>query len=593
VCRYRYSFSLFFALAFLSLSVKSYAVIVQAPSCSSYGVNANYVCSSMASLSRGTVCSKVSGSSVTYFTAYEWDSGSGSLFSQAPIGPVPWDRAANCGGSPLWGIAVSDPVSHVCDITTAQNYVDAANFEAGPPITSGPFRKPAGGTGIRVNIGYQVQNFCLNGCQATRLTTQDVTEDEYNYAITQNEQLYVQNSDCGGPNNIPAPPDTTQIESYYLPPTADRTTPPDRPPVTPPPTYPPNAPPPPDSPPPPPPDAPPPDAPPPDLPCLGCDPTPPPAPPPTPPPPPIPPFEEGPPPPCVGMACYPPPPPTPPAPPVPNVPGGPPADPPADGCPSGTTFGSKEGVNGCYGEPDGGGRCSEGQYYGEVNGKEGCYGAQACKTGQVWGSIGDSDAKCYDLGSCYVKNNCNEECDPNTETCDSASGQYSKDCLATPACGEADAVECAILRQNWVTSCNAVQKVSGVDDCNATFKCENDPVQCAIAKMHRDNNCALRPSIVFSEMETEFGNRGMSAGTEYSESELFQDKDLTASIGQFMDGPTASGSCPASMDVGFLGASIAIPFDLICQFGLFVRGLLILSASITGLMMLFRTLTGG
>ncbi|WP_269618475.1 hypothetical protein [Zhongshania sp. BJYM1] len=479
----------------------------------------------------------------------------------------------------------------VCDIATAQSAVDAANAESGGPETFGPFAKPASGTGLHVSVGYQTENYCLNGCQATRLTTQDVSEDAYSYAISLSESLYVQNASCGGSSGIPPYQNQQSINDYYIPPTAVRDVPPIRDPNSPPPNYPPTAPPPPDQPPPPPIDDDPPPPPPPQE-CLGAGCEPPPVEPPTGPPPEVPPFQEiitepwA----CQFIDCHPPPKATPPDTAVPtSESGGLPEPEPSGGCPSGTSWGSKNGVNGCYGQPSNGGQCGQGQYWGEVDGKEGCYGATVCKDGQVYGSIGDSDPKCYDLGSCYVKGDCNQECDPETETCDSLKGQFSKDCKVTPECGDADAIECAILRQSWVTSCDAVKTAGDISDCNTQFKCENDPVQCAIAKMHRDNICALTQEKVTSDMETAFQNLGFSKVEDFTDDDIFTERDGNAIVGDFLNADSRSGSCPPDLVIPIMGNQIAVPMTIICQYGGYVRVFILISASFLGLMMFYRS----
>lgn len=466
----------------------------------------------------------------------------------------------------------------VCDITTAQNFVDAANAESGPPVTYGPYAKPAAGTGLHINVGYQVDNYCQFGCQMTHLVTQDVTEDDYAYQVTESEALYVQDSPCDASH--PPPADNSSVTPYYIPPTAERTLPPLRDPSAPP-NYPPNAPPPPAEPPAPPPDAPPP----PDDPdpCINCDPVTPES-PPEGPPPDIPPFIPVDPPTCTGDSCYPPPPVTPPADPVPPENGGSPL--PSGGCPAGTSWGSKNGVNGCYGAPKG--QCSEGQYWGEVDGKEGCYGAKTCKEGEVYGSIGDAPAQCYELESCYVQGNCNKECDPETETCESNKGEFSKDCKVTPNCGDADAVECAILRQSWVTSCNAVQKASSITDCNQNFVCENDPVQCALAAMHRKNLCETNANQVYTDISNELENLGLSKVDDFTDDDIFEERDFAALTGNFLDGDTRAGSCPPDIQLNLFGNTITVSLSLLCIFGGYVRAFLLVSASIIGLRMFFN-----
>jgi len=583
VCRYRSSFLSLFALVFLSLFHN--IVVAHDQSFTSFNA-ARTACNDEA---RSLGCSSNFPHTRIYPSNLSCNDLGGSGYLYYGSGNTPVGNAVTggySGANECWGSSANTSVTHkfyynnACDINTAQNFVDAANSESGGPVVSGPFAKPAGGYGIHVNIGYQVDNYCQFGCKMTHLTTQDVTEDDYYYQVTTSESLHVQNLPCDEAQGNPPDADHSQIINYYVPPTAERTSPPPRDPPSAPPNYPPDAPPPPNAPPPPPPDAPPPPTPP-NEPCLSCDPVAPP--PPVGPPPLIPPFVIKPPPACFGPNCYPPAPPSPPGPPNPNG-----EPPPENGCPEGTTFGSKNGLNGCYGKPKGG--CSAGQFYGEVYGKEGCYGATECKDDQVWGSIGDTEPKCYDLGSCYVKGDCNQECDPETEDCDPLKGQYSKDCLVQPECGDGDAIECASLRQSWVTSCNAVQKVSGsISDCNSQFKCENDPVQCAIAQMHRDNLCGGDPVQVFDAVSTIFESHGFVKSDEFTDDDIFTERDAVAITGDFLDIDGRSGSCPPDIVLSLFGQSIVVSLSMLCTLGIYIRSFLLISASIIGLRMFYSS----
>jgi hypothetical protein len=472
----------------------------------------------------------------------------------------------------------------ICDIETAQNFVDAANAESGGPVVNGPFSKPAGGMGIHVSIGYQVDNYCQFGCQMSHLVTQDVTEDEYYYQVTNSEQLYVTNTPCDPNQGFPSLSDSEAVQEYYVPPYIEWTSPPERPPITPPPEYPPNAPPPPPEAPPPPPDVPPPPTPP----CIGnCEPAPPIVAPPAEPP--IPPF----------VIVSPPPnwPSVPPAPPVPPSDPLPPNSPeclgnfcdgpPDGGCPEGTTFGSVNNLNGCYGEPNG--QCPEGQYYGSVDGKNGCYGEQACPEGEVFGSVGDEEAKCFKEDSCYVKNKCNEECNPETETCDPLTGTLSTDCRVQPECGKADALECGILRQQWATMCRKGETFSGLPACGSEFKCENSPVECGMLEVHWLNKCALETDTFKNSLIEGFTSEGLTPVGEFTDDDIFVEHDGAAIIGDFLDADTRAGSCPPDLAIPIFTAVVVIPLTPLCDLAVYIRSLILLSASYFGLLIFYRS----
>tara|TARA_R110001592_G_scaffold340362_2_gene628487 strand:+ start:384 stop:2135 length:1752 start_codon:yes stop_codon:yes gene_type:complete len=472
----------------------------------------------------------------------------------------------------------------ICDYNTAKNFVDAANAESSGPVVLGPYAKPAGGYGLRISVGYQTDNYCQFGCQMTNLTTQDVSEDEYSYAVTTNETLHVQNRSCSTQNGPQPFANQSQVTDYYIAPSAEWDLPPVRDPVTPPPDYPPDAPPPPPESPPPPPELPPP----PEPPCLkNCTPV-------TPPkgeeaPPEIPPFEAKDPP--VEKLVIKPLPPVVAGPPLPS------GDPeckgsycsgePAGGCPAGTSFGAMNSVNGCYGEPSG--QCAEGQYYGSVDGKNGCYGSQACKSGEVFGSIGNEEAKCHALESCYVKGTCNEECNPETETCDPVTGGLSEDCRVQPECGKADAIECAILRQNWAGMCRKGSSVEGAADCSATLKCEGGPIECALLSVERERACQLEPDVLKSGMIQAFTDAGMAPVGEFTDEDIFITHDGGAMIGDFLDADSRAGSCPPDLTVPVFGKAVVISLSPLCALAVYIRALILLSASYFGLMIFYRS----
>ena len=259
MCRFRYSLSALYALVF-SLRFPKYCFLVlllcSADAFAGYRASPYQAYMNQCYATRAAACTAHVGQPI--------NTGDSSVVYASRLSSSGFQCEVNYEGSSTWHSRSFGTCDFICDFSTASSSAAAANSES-PDEIIGPLRKPAAGSGVYVGVGYQTENYCLNGCQATRLTAQDVTEDDYYYQVTLSEHIYVQNKSCNA-TTYPPPLNSQSIDQYYIPPTAERTDPPPRDDTPPPPDYPPNAPPPPDAPPPPPP--PPPDGPPPPPPPL-------------------------------------------------------------------------------------------------------------------------------------------------------------------------------------------------------------------------------------------------------------------------------------------------------------------------------------
>ena len=183
--------------------------------------------------------------------------------------------------------------------------------------------------------------------------------------------------------------------------------------------------------------------------------------------------------------------------------------------------------------------------------------------------------------------------DMTNEKESSASGGGS--CESAPVC-QGDAVQCAILQQQWLTRCSSEDEGKFEDNgCEVDPLCEGDPLLCAAVIYSWRDDCAIEKAKV--DAESYFENNS------YQEAE-----DIAASGGPFLDGgetdlgdivdgalsarSTVAASCPASetANLGPFG-QWEVSYQPFCDLADMIYWVVMLSAYLTGTFIIFRTVT--
>ena len=183
--------------------------------------------------------------------------------------------------------------------------------------------------------------------------------------------------------------------------------------------------------------------------------------------------------------------------------------------------------------------------------------------------------------------------DTTNEKESSASGGNS--CDAAPSCS-GDAIDCAILQQQWLTRCAQEEEGEFTDNgCAVDPQCEGDPLLCAALVYSWKDDCALEKAKQDAE--------GWFENNSYEEAE-----DLAARGGPFLDGgeidlsditdgvlssrSTVASACPApeSIDAGPFG-TYEFSYQPFCDLADMIYWVVMLSAYLTGTFIIFRTVT--
>ena len=173
-------------------------------------------------------------------------------------------------------------------------------------------------------------------------------------------------------------------------------------------------------------------------------------------------------------------------------------------------------------------------------------------------------------------------------------------CNAAPVC-DGDAIQCATLKQVWLSRCQSDEEISSINNCSGSFTCEGDAIQCARAKLENENYCSLQQYEDLTSQSV-FSDSGLSEIGDYSTGSAWSETGATESIDtevtSFVSDITSAGGnnsaqCPSPTEVslGSLGA-ISFSYEGICGLAELTRPLLILLATFFALRGLVQTLRG-
>lgn len=178
-----------------------------------------------------------------------------------------------------------------------------------------------------------------------------------------------------------------------------------------------------------------------------------------------------------------------------------------------------------------------------------------------------------------------------TEKEGSASGGAT--CDAPPSCN-GDAIQCAILKQQWLTRCDKNSSYTD-SDCLSQPQCQGDVLLCAGLINEWQNRCSLKRADY--DLEQEFKSRGFKTAEEIkADGGIFgqgTETDLESMAdGVFASRSTVAGSCPQpiSFDAGSFG-SYEISLQSFCTLAEQVYWLVLLSGYLVAAFTIFRAVT--
>lgn len=182
--------------------------------------------------------------------------------------------------------------------------------------------------------------------------------------------------------------------------------------------------------------------------------------------------------------------------------------------------------------------------------------------------------------------------DLSNEKESSASGGNS--CDAAPSCS-GDAIDCAILQQQWLTRCAEDDGKFTDNGCEVDPQCEGDPLLCAGLIYSQKDRCALEKAA--EDAEGWFQNNGYKTAEDYAaEGGIFGD-GVETDVGDIANGvfssrSTVSGSCPApiAFSVPNFG-TFEYSLEPFCLLSDEIYWLVLLSAYLTAAFIIFRAVT--
>lgn len=140
---------------------------------------------------------------------------------------------------------------------------------------------------------------------------------------------------------------------------------------------------------------------------------------------------------------------------------------------------------------------------------------------------------------------------------DNNSASGGSECDSPPVC-DGDAIQCAILQQQWDTRCHSDYEVSGSSDCSTDLSCSGDPIQCAILAQQRQQNCNLTGTITEADLDLD----SASATSELAET---VDLESTIDIESIFTDPGTSASCPSPTAINLTPGTFYFDYSPFCS----------------------------
>lgn len=172
-------------------------------------------------------------------------------------------------------------------------------------------------------------------------------------------------------------------------------------------------------------------------------------------------------------------------------------------------------------------------------------------------------------------------------------------CSSPPSC-DGDAVQCAILIQQFHDRCNTDKTATAPLDCSASFQCDGDAIQCAMLKIEHDEYCSIQQykditaDSVFQDADLSSVDN-LEAGSSWTDDNT---DEIDTEINSFVSDITSAGGdntaqCPDGTSVSFgqLG-DVEVSYTGICGLAEVTRPLLILLATFYSLYGLVQVLRG-
>lgn len=195
------------------------------------------------------------------------------------------------------------------------------------------------------------------------------------------------------------------------------------------------------------------------------------------------------------------------------------------------------------------------------NGSASGASASPCATGQVstGAQVNGGPGTCTTTTTQPQDEYCKEH--PTAEQCGNKS-QWGGDCTAGFTC-KGDAVVCAISQVQYKQYCEA-QQLAHAQIGKAFFG--NDPLGPADDAAAAAEMKALNPQ----DKTTGKGENDIDVGAKWQAAISDVSKKLTVFGG---------GSCPAGNTITFMGITVTVPYDIMCQFATVIRGFVTLAAA--------------
>lgn len=179
-------------------------------------------------------------------------------------------------------------------------------------------------------------------------------------------------------------------------------------------------------------------------------------------------------------------------------------------------------------------------------------------------------------------------------------GSPSNNCDSPPVCS-GDAIDCAILVEEWKNSCNAYELSTPATDCLEPPTCEGDPIECSIFLQDWDQYCSDQVSTLAmaTDADTEFTEQGFLDLDNLAPGELFDEiaeesdeKDIQSELGEFFSYTPTTGTCPPpeTANLGKFG-TVEFSYQLFCDLATYIYYVAILGAYFVGGNIVLRSFT--
>jgi len=177
-------------------------------------------------------------------------------------------------------------------------------------------------------------------------------------------------------------------------------------------------------------------------------------------------------------------------------------------------------------------------------------------------------------------------------------------CNAAPVC-DGDAIQCAILNQQYLDRCNDSYESSALDSCGS-FECKGDAIQCASLKFQNKQYCDIKEQLDSDLLSSSLAdglndfidNYDDPSGTVDSDGFLTSlDADQinvadSLDLGSIISTDSNSGSCPPPETISLSKLNFQVSFQPFCDLATILRPFVLLLFSFMSSVTAYRSLQG-